>query len=78
MRCPECGTCTEVIEKRGAFRDRRCTNTGCRHDFTTRELVVTSPEHSRQCARTRATQIEIRACLSAAGARAVPTSRADP
>lgn len=58
MPCPQCGSRTEVNEKRGSFRDRRCTNAACRHDFTTREIVITHLEESRMCARTRATQTE--------------------
>ena len=58
MLCPQCGSRTEVNEKRGSFRDRRCTDAACRHDFTTREIVITHLEVSRMCARTRATQAE--------------------
>jgi hypothetical protein len=65
MKCPQCGAPTEVSEKRGPFRDRRCTSTGCGLTFTTREQVVRPRkqevrpgEHGRLCARTRATQIE--------------------
>lgn len=60
MQCPYCGSRTEVIEKRGAFRDRRCMRPDCRQRFTTREQVmhplksfVTPREHGRMCARTR-------------------------
>jgi hypothetical protein len=62
MNCPQCGAPTEVNEKRGPFRDRRCTNAACRLGFTTREHVVRPRkqemrpgEHGRLCARTRAT-----------------------
>jgi hypothetical protein len=58
MFCPLCGARTEVSEKRGPFRDRRCTNAACRLDFTTRENVMMLHEHRRLCARTRAAQIE--------------------
>jgi hypothetical protein len=55
--CPMCGSRTEVSEKRGPFRDRRCTNPACRLDFTTREHVMAPREERRKCARTRATEI---------------------
>ena len=58
MLCPMCGSRTEVIEKRGPFRDRRCTHNACRLDFTTREQVMPQREDRRRCARTRATEIE--------------------
>ncbi len=58
MFCPLCGARTEVSEKRGIFRDRRCTNADCGFDFTTRENVMTLPERRRLCARTRATKIQ--------------------
>ncbi len=58
MLCPMCGSRTEVIEKRGPFRDRRCTHNACRLDFTTREQVMPLREDRRRCARTRATEIE--------------------
>jgi hypothetical protein len=57
MQCPECGARTEVTETRGPFRDRRCLNAACRFDYTTREHIIPQRE-SRQCARTRATNIE--------------------
>ncbi len=57
MQCPECGARTEVTETRGPFRDRRCLNTACRFDYTTREHVIPQRE-SRLCARTRASNIE--------------------
>jgi hypothetical protein len=47
MRCPKCGGDTEVIEKRGPFRDRRCLRTDCRFDFTTREHFVAQEEDRR-------------------------------
>jgi len=75
MECPQCGSRTEVCEKRGPFRDRRCINEACRLDFTTREqvmmqrkAVVKRREHGRLCARTRATQIETPRRLPATGA----------
>lgn len=62
MQCPQCGTRTEVIEKRGPYRDRRCTNVDCHLGFTTREQImrprkqsVKPRQHGRLCARTRAT-----------------------
>ena len=56
MQCPQCGARTEVTEKRGPFRERRCTNLACGIDFTTREHVI--PQHERSfCARTRAIKI---------------------
>lgn len=66
MDCPQCGAPTEVSEKRGPFRDRRCTSAVCRLEFTTREhimqprkQVVKPRQHGRLCARTRATQIDV-------------------
>ncbi|MGO8816214.1 MAG: hypothetical protein ACLQVG_16370 [Terriglobia bacterium] len=63
MKCPQCGAPTEVSEKRGPFRDRRCTSNACGLSFTTREQVVRPRkqevrpgEHGRLCARTRAIQ----------------------
>ena len=56
MNCPQCGSRTEVNEKRGAFRDRRCTNADCALDFTTCETIMAQREKSRQCARTRHTR----------------------
>jgi hypothetical protein len=64
MQCPYCGTRTEVCEKRGPFRDRRCTNPACLRDFTTCEQIMSAKrvirpwEHGRLCARTRALQSE--------------------
>jgi hypothetical protein len=62
MQCPQCGTRTEVIEKRGPYRDRRCKNANCQMGFTTREQImrprkqiVKPRQHGRLCARTRAT-----------------------
>jgi hypothetical protein len=53
MFCPICGARTVVSEKRGPYRDRRCTNADCRLDFTTREELLPQ-RHARLCARTRA------------------------
>lgn len=53
MQCPHCGSRSEVNEKRGPFRDRRCTNGTCGLDFTTREQVVSARAAGRVCARTR-------------------------
>ena len=47
MRCPKCGGDTEVVEKRGPFRDRRCLRPHCRFDFTTREHFVAQEEDRR-------------------------------
>jgi hypothetical protein len=58
MQCPQCGAHTEVSEKRGPFRERRCTNTACAIDFTTREHVMSLRGHRRPCARTRATKLQ--------------------
>jgi hypothetical protein len=66
MQCPQCGARTEVNEKRGPFRDRRCTNSACGIDFTTREHVLPQHERSR-CARTRAVKIGIGLCPATAG-----------
>ena len=54
MFCPQCGARTEVSQKRGPFRDRRCMNAACRHDFTTCENVMTQREHQRLRAKTLA------------------------
>jgi hypothetical protein len=56
MQCPQCDSRTEVTEKRGPFRERRCTNLACRIEFTTREHVIPQQERSF-CARTRAIKI---------------------
>ena len=56
MQCPHCGARTEVTEKRGPFRERRCTNLACGIEFTTREHVIPRMERSF-CARTRASKI---------------------
>lgn len=53
MLCPLCGARTEVNEKRGPYRDRRCTSANCGHDFTTRENIL-PVRKARLCARTRA------------------------
>lgn len=74
MFCPLCGARTEVTEKRGPFRDRRCTNAACRLDFTTRESVMTVRERRRLCARTRATKIDPPPRPLAASAEARSTS----
>jgi hypothetical protein len=58
MFCPLCGTRSEVSETRLPFRDRRCTNAVCGHEFTTREQVMTHRERARLCARTRLTQMK--------------------
>jgi len=75
MFCPQCGARTEVSEKRGIFRDRRCTNAACHLDFTTRENVLTLREHRRLCARTRATHIETPPRYPAARVKVGSTSR---
>ncbi len=51
MRCPHCGAITEVSEKRGAYRERRCSNPACRSEFTTCENLLTHSEHRRLRAR---------------------------
>ena len=51
MRCPHCGAITEVSEKRGAYRERRCSNPACRSEFTTCENPLTHSEHRRLNAR---------------------------
>ena len=53
MLCPLCGAGTQVSEKRGPYRDRRCTNADCGHDFTTRENIL-PVRKARLCAKTRA------------------------
>jgi hypothetical protein len=57
MRCPKCGAVTEVSEKRGPYRDRRCMNPACRFDFTTCENFVTQDEHRRMRAKALATRL---------------------
>ena len=57
MQCPQCNARTEVREKRGPFRERRCTNTACGIAFTTREHLMSLRGQHRPCARTRATKI---------------------
>jgi hypothetical protein len=57
MECPQCGARTQVYEKRGPFRDRRCTDPTCRAQFTTREQIMLCREGGWLCARTRAAQI---------------------
>jgi hypothetical protein len=44
MRCPKCGGDTEVVEKRGPFRDRRCLRSRCRFGFTTSENFIVQDE----------------------------------
>jgi hypothetical protein len=58
MFCPYCGARTQVNEKRGPFRDRRCTNVACGLNFTTREEMMIQRERGRFCAKTRFTEIE--------------------
>ena len=79
MNCPQCGAATEVNEKRGPFRDRRCTNPACGLGFTTREQFVRPRkqemrpgEHGRLCARTRATQYDAPMGIPAARKAAGP------
>jgi hypothetical protein len=64
MQCPQCGARTAVTEKRGPFRERRCTNLTCGIDFTTREHVIPQQERNL-CARTRAIKIGPQGCPSA-------------
>jgi len=47
MRCPQCGAATEVIEKRGPYRDRRCLRSRCGFAFTTCESFVAQDEDRR-------------------------------
>jgi len=56
MKCPECGANTEVSEKRGAYRTRRCTNPECAAEFVTCETPLA--EHRRVCLRTLASSHE--------------------
>ena len=51
MNCIKCGATTEVTEKRGPFRDRRCTNLTCAYSFTTCEYLTVQSERERLCAR---------------------------
>jgi hypothetical protein len=69
MLCPCCGARTQVNEKRGPFRDRRCTNAVCGLNFTTREEMMTQRERSRFCAKTRLTKIETPETLAPPGAK---------
>ena len=57
MRCPKCGAVTEVNEKRGPYRDRRCMNPACRFDFSTYENFVTQDENRRVRAKALATRL---------------------
>jgi hypothetical protein len=66
MFCPLCGARTEVNEKRGPYRDRRCTNADCGHDFTTRENIL-PVRKSRLCAKTRALRGGVLALSSITG-----------
>jgi hypothetical protein len=74
MFCPQCSARTEVTEKRGPFRERRCTNAACNLDFTTREHVMTQRDQGRMCAKTRATHIETLPRSHAAGVEVGLTS----
>jgi hypothetical protein len=66
MDCPQCGARTVVDDKRGPFRQRRCTNLVCAMSFTTREHII--PRHGRDfCVRTRA--IKIGAIINPASAQ---------
>jgi transcriptional regulator NrdR family protein len=47
MRCPKCGAKTKVIETRGNFRRRRCSNPTCAHSFETREDPTSKLEYHR-------------------------------
>ena len=66
MQCPQCGMRTQVIEKRGPFRERRCTNAACGVNFSTRELVLLERGPRRRCAKTRLTHFQSSAPTSAA------------
>jgi len=77
MFCPMCGARTKVTEKRGIFRDRRCTSAACHLDFTTRENVMTLAEDRRLCARTRASNIEVPSRSPAAVVKGGSTSCSD-
>ena len=65
MRCPKCGALTQVSEKRGPFRTRRCANPACRYDFTTCENVMTDSEHGRRGAKVLARRSRASEILSA-------------
>lgn len=73
MQCPQCGARTEVAEKRGTYRDRRCMNDDCHLEFTTREQILRSQQefkpgqHGRLCARTRASLTDERSACRSAG-----------
>ena len=54
MRCPKCGAVTEVSEKRGPFRTRRCVNPTCRNDFATCENLMINIGNVRVGAKTLA------------------------
>jgi hypothetical protein len=66
MNCPLCKARTVVNEKRGIFRDRRCTNPACGVSFTTRENVISPGASQRLCARTRDAHLESPAPAAAA------------
>ncbi len=74
MRCPKCGGATEVIEKRGPYRERRCMNRRCRFDFTTCENFLTQDEHHRLRAKTLASRLEVPSCAPARRQRAASAS----
>lgn len=47
MNCPQCGARAEVIETRGPFGHRRCSNAACGLDFTTCEQIMTQRANPR-------------------------------
>ena len=47
MICPQCGADTEVLQKRGVYRQRRCKNPKCGLEFETRENLITGIEFRR-------------------------------
>jgi hypothetical protein len=73
MRCPKCGAVTEVTEKRGLYRNRRCLNPACRFDFTTCETFVIQEENRRVGAKALARRLEVPSSTPARRQKAAST-----
>ena len=74
MRCPKCGAVTEVSEKRGPFRTRRCVNPTCRNDFATCENLMINIGNVRVGAKTLASDAPGRRRSSPPGIRGLGSS----